>query len=330
MTEDRVQVAIDDRMRLLAAMLAVTSWPEDEQQRKGHGTHIHARNTRRLLQAHDKHPAVTILQALLDRGVPLEELFGYLLQLEWPGLSGGEQPTWAPPAWPRHLVTFYQQSGLAEWWQSEAEVWEQARQKVEALFANARLCTFLEPFVGPVPDALIFLPNLCYPTDMSLGAAVDGRLYCITPPRVAVGNNPPWPFDEDPAHLYRAALMQYGRLLLRRYLRAHADALAEASTQPLPVTPAFARLYPTWEAQLLALVGLGLVVIYLQDFVSEQEAQSYLLMERKVQGLTELPGTVSVLRRYLRGREDGTYREFVDFLPYFGKHLRVARTIMAL
>ncbi len=327
---DTVQVAIDDRMRLLAATLAVTSWPDEEQRRKGHGIHIHARNTRRRLQAHDRHPAVVILQGLLDRGVPLEEIFGYVLQLEWPGLTGGEQPTWAPPAWPRHLVAFYQETDLAAWWQAEAESWEEARQQVEALFATARLRTFLEPFVGPCSDALIFLPNLCYPTDMSLGAAVDGRLYCITPPRVAVGNNPPWPFKEDPVHLYRAALMQYGRLLLRRYLRAHAEALAEASTQSLPVTPAFARLYPSWEAQLLALVGLGLVAIYLQDCVSEQEAQAFVLMERKVQGLTELPGAISVLRRYLRGREEGTYREFADFLPFFGKHLRVARTIMAL
>lgn len=327
---DTVQVAIDDRMRLLAALLAVTSWPEDEQRRKAHGTHIHARNTRRRLQTYDKHPAVVILQGLLDRGVPLEELFGYVLQLEWPALTGGEQPTWAPPAWPRHLVAFYQDTALAQWWQEEARHWEEARQQVEKLFASARLHTFLEPFVGPIPDALIFLPNLCYPTDMSLGAAVDGRLYCITPPRVAVGSNPPWPFDDDPAHLYRAALMQYGRLLLRRYLRAHADALSEASAQPLPVTSAFAVLYPSWEAQLLALVGLSLVVIYLQDCVSEQEAQAYVLMERKVHGLTELPGAVSVMRRYLRGRQEGTYREFADFLPHFGKHLRVARTIMAL
>ena len=65
---DSVEVVIDNRVRLMSALLAATSWPDDEQTRKPHGTHAHARGTRKLLQVYDKHPAVLIMQALLDRG----------------------------------------------------------------------------------------------------------------------------------------------------------------------------------------------------------------------------------------------------------------------
>jgi hypothetical protein len=328
---DTVTVKIDDRIRLMSALLAVTSWPEDEQRRKPHGTHAHARGTRKFLQAHDKHPAALILQALLDRGVPLEDIFGYILGLSWPGLAGEQaQPVWAPPTWARHLLDFYEKTGLRGWWQDEDEVWERSHRESEKVFVGKDFRAFMRPFVGDFNDDLLFIPNVCYPTDQPIGVAVDGMLCCITPPRIAWGDNPPWPFDEDPAHVYRAVLMQYGRLLMSRYLEPHGPVLEEAAQKKLPVARKFAEVHPSWEDQFLTLFGTGLVAIYLEDHVSKQEAQAYVLMEKKAQGLSELPGVVSVLRRYLSGHEDGNYAGFADYLPYFGSHLRVAKTITSL
>ncbi len=327
---DQVLVQLDDRVRLMSALLAATSWPDFEQERKPHGTHAHARATRRLVQAHDKHPAVLILQALLDRGLPLEDMFGFVLGLDWPGLQGDHNPTWAPPTWARHLLSFYEKVRLEDWWTQEGDAWSRSVTEAARTLQDAPLSTFLRPFVGEVPDALVFVPNLCYPTDMEIGVAAGNSLYCITPPRVAWGDNPPWPFDEDPAHVLSAALIQYGRLLMGRYLQAHPDALAAAAAHKLPVSPELAAQHPDWEAQFLTLFGAGSVAIYLEDHVSPQEAQAYVLLEKKARGLAELPGVVSVLRRYLSGHAEGNYAEFADYLPYFGKHLRVARTITAL
>lgn len=327
---DGVQVEIDDRVRLMSALLAVTSWPEDEQSRKPHGTHAHARGTRKFLGGLDKHPAVLILQALLDRGVPLSTIYGYVLVLSWPGLAGENLPNWAPPTWPRHLLDFYEKSNLTQWWSDEQHVWANSETQSLKMLNGADLRSHLEPFVGPVEEKLLFVPNVCYPTDQEVGVETAGQLCCIVPPRVAWGDNPPWPFDEDPTHIFRAALMQFGSLLMVRYLHAHADILTTASKQKLPVARQFAEKYPTWEKQFLALFGAGLVAIYLEDDVNEREAQAYVLMEKKAQGLTELPGVVSVLRRYLQGYAEGKYTEFAEFLPHFGKHLRVAKTITAL
>ncbi len=327
---DSVTVIIDDRIRLMSALMAATSWPRDEQQRKPHGTHAHARGTRRLLQTLDSDPAVLILQALLDRGMPLPQIFGYAMQLSWPGLSGEQLPSWAPPTWTRHMLNFYEKSDLAQWWEDEDEVWRASLQQAAKMFAGRDFHTFMRPFVGDFDDELILLPNVCYPTDQEIGVAVDGKICCILPPRIAWGDNPPWPFDEDAAHVYRAALAQYGRVLMSRYLSDHADVLAEASGKKLPVGRRLSEAYPTWEAQFLVLFVSGLVAIYLEDHVSPKEARAYVLMEKKAQGLTELPGVVSVLRRYLSGHADGSYAGFADYLPYFGGHLRVAKTITSL
>ncbi|MFC1959879.1 hypothetical protein ACFLYO_04135 [Chloroflexota bacterium] len=327
---DGVRVEIDDRVRLMSALLAMTSWPEDEQTRKPHGTHAHARGTRRFLLAQAKHPAVLILQALLDRGVPLSAIYGYIMMLSWPGLAGEDLPNWAPPTWPRHLLDFYSKSELIQWWNNEKAVWNSSETQALKMFNGTDLRGFLKPFVGAFEDDLLFVPNVCYPSDQEIGIAIPGQLCCVVPPRIAWGDNPPWPFDEDPTHIFRAALLQYGLLLMKRYLHAHEDVLTAASQKKLPIGRQLTAAYPTWEEQFLALFGAGLVAIYLEDAVNTQEAEAYVLMEKKAQGLTELPGVVSVLRRYLQGYEEGKYAEFADFLPHFGKHLRVAKTITAL
>jgi hypothetical protein len=327
---DKVQVRIDNRARLMSALLAMTSWPESEQKRKPHGAHAHARGTRRLLLPLEKHPAVLILQALLDRGMEPGVFYAYAMQLEWPSLAGGDLPSWAPPTLPRHLNHFYQNSGLETWWQDEADVWQSALRESTRMFEQATFYDLLHPFVGDYTETLVFIPNVCYPTDTEIGLLVNGELCCIAPPRIAWGDNPPWPFDEDPTHIYRAALSQYGRVLIGRYLEHHPDALEKASQKKLPVSRQFAEKYPTWQEQFLALFVSGLVAIYLEDHVSAPEAQAIVLMEKKARGLDELPGVISVLRRYLTGYAEGQYVEFADYLPFFAQHLRVAKTITAL
>ena len=99
---------------------------------------------------------------------------------------------------------------------------------------------------------------------------------------------------------------------------------------PIPVGEQFGKLHPTWEEQFVALWVAAAVAIYLEDHVSQAEAKAYVLMARKAQGMTILPGTISVLRRYLTERESGRYDSLLDFLPIFPKQLRVAKRIVTL
>jgi hypothetical protein len=91
MTNSDIQVRLDERVRLVAAVLAATNYPEESQRLKPHGTHAHARATRKLLSDHSDHPAVQAAQTMLNQGAPLEALYTLVLTyLGTPGL--------APPA----------------------------------------------------------------------------------------------------------------------------------------------------------------------------------------------------------------------------------------
>lgn len=329
MTSDII-VKLDDRVRLMSALLAATRYPEHSQQKKPHGTHAHARATRKFLAPYQSHEAATALQSLLDHAAPLEAIFALALVLRPQDYSVDKPPRWMPPAWNEKLHDFEARGNLAQWWSTEDVVWNRALEESQRMFAKVSLKPFLKPFVGEVKDRLVFMPNILYPTDQEISFRLGMDLVAIIPPRLAWGDSPPWPFDEDPAHVYRAAIMAYGRLLMSSYLRSNADKLNEISQHPLPVNDAFKASYPVWADQFTALFVAGAVAIYLEDHVSQTEANAFILMEKKVNGLDMLPGVISVLRRYLRELQAGRYTNLLDFLPIFPRQLRVAQRIVTL
>ncbi len=329
MTSD-VYVKLDDRVRLIASALAATRYPDDAQVQHRHGTHAHARATRRVLASFADHEAVRSLQALLDHGAPLEAIFTLALVLRFPDGKIEKPPRWMPRHWDDQLMRFYAEADLAAWWHSENAAWQTAIEASSRTFENVQFKPFLQPYLGEIGERLIFVPNILYPTDQTLGLRFGNDLVCIAPPRVAWGDSPPWPFDEDPAHVYRAAIEQYGYILMDAYLRAHADRIVELAQTPLPVTDQYRALYPTWAEQFAHLFVAGAVAIYLEDHVSQAEANAYVLMERKVSGLEVLPGVIHVFRRYLRELASGNYTSLLDLLPNFSRQLKVANKIASL
>lgn len=325
-----VTVKLFEPIRLLSAVLAATDWPVKSQERQPHGTHAHARTTRKYLENFRDHPAVQDLQSLLDQGAPLEAMYTFILHLSWPELEMETLPRWVPPDWNDHLRDFYRSADLPKLWKDEGVLWKSCMTEAQKMFNGVGFKTFLHPFLGEISEELIFVPNISYPTDQEIGVRIGTQLLCIAPPRLAWGDSPPWPFDEDPTHVYRAALSQYGRLLLMAYLREHSEKVTEAATTPLPVSDQFRSRYPSWQEQFTALFVAAAVALYLESAVSKAEANAYVLMERKAHGMVILPGMISVLRRYLSELESGRYESLLDFLPVFPKQLRVAKKIVSL
>lgn len=329
-SETDITVKLDDRVRLMSAVLAATRWPEESQKRKPHGTHAHARATVKQLAPLRDHAAATGMESLLDQGVPLDAMFALALMLEWPELTLDRLPHWVPSNWDDKLGDFYAAADLTAWWREESAPWQKSVADAAHVLKNVRLKPFFEPFFGTIPESLIFIPNISYPTDQEIGLHVGDHLVCIVPPRLAWGDSPPWPYDEDPAHIYRAAITQYGKILMQRALRANADKIADIAQTPLPVGDQVRALYPAWHDQLVNTFIAAAVAIYLEDHVSKAEANAYVLMERKVRGMSVLPAVISVLRRYLSEQQAGRYQTFIDFLPVFPKQLRIAARIVSL
>jgi hypothetical protein len=330
MTSRAIQVVIDDRARLMSAVLSATNWPDKEQERKRHRAHAHARNTTKRANERPTLSAVHALQTLLDQDTPLEAMYTYALNLSWPDLTLKTSVPWAPLHWNEQLGEFYVKTGLAAWWAEQQDVWQLAHEQTQKAIGLTDFYGFFKPFVGDVSEHLVMMPNVSYPSDCEIGVRLDNQLFCIVPPRIAWGDNEPWPFNEDPAHIYRGALTQYGRLVMVSYLRQKAAEIAPLANTPLPVGDNFRKTHPTWGDQFTELFVAGAVAIFLEQTMGPHEAKAYILMENKVHGVTILPGVVSVLRRYLSEQSDGRYTQISEYLPNFAKHLRVAKRVISL
>ena len=326
-----VTVKLDDRIRLLSAALSATNFPEKSQQRKRHQPHAHARATRKYMldNGYHTHPAVTGLQDMLDQDVPLEALFTLVMLCEWPQMKITALPPWVVGNWNEHLWDFYKTAQIEAFWADSDAVWQQAEAQAQKVFANVHYHEFLSQFLGEFKEKLIFVPNLSYPADENIGIRVGNKLMAITPPPLAWGDSPPWPYDEESMynHSYRASLIELGRLLLQNYLRQHAKQVEEASQKEMPVNDNFKAENPTWEQQFISLFVSASVAMYLEDYINKAEAKSYILMEKKVRGMTILPGTISVMRRFLQ-EVGNRYENLSEFLPIFPAQLRVAKRIV--
>jgi hypothetical protein len=332
MTEQSdILVRIDDRMRLMSAVLAATNYADKAQQLKPHGTHMHARTTRKHVLKHADHPVVQATQTLLDSGTPLEALFTLAGMLRLPDFELTTPPTWLPSGYVAHLRDFYAISELPAFWVKEQILWDKALLQSQKIFVKMSLRNFLKPFLGETTEKLVFMPNLGYPSDYDIGCRVGDELWCIAPPPLAWGDSPPWPYDEPSqvTYSYRAGIMVLGRLMLKPYLWSKPDHLAEVMKTDLPVPDHFKAQYPTWEEQFTALFLSAMVAMYLEDHVDEREYKAYMIMEKKARKMDILPGTVSVLRRFMQEKDTNEkYRNLLEFLPIFPKQLRVAQKIV--
>jgi len=325
-----VIVRHDDRVRLMSAVFALSSVIDEAHAQRPHSAHAHARATRKRLAGFKAHPAVMSLEKLLQEDAPIDAIFGYALRLDPSTWAMEHPPRWSPPQWDEQLRDFREITGLTDWWAAEDAVWEASLSQARHMFTHLDVRPFLAPFVDTSEAEFVLLPNILYPAEHEIGVRVGNEFTCIVPPRPAWGDSPPWPFDEDPVHIYRAAIGQYTHLLMRDYLAHHQAQVDEASLIELPVGETVRSHNPTWIDQFLALFVSGIVAIFLDDRINPAEAKAYTLMESKVYGMAMLPGVISVLRRYLSDVEAGKYSSFADFLPLFPKQLRVAKRIYSL
>jgi len=329
-----VTIIIDDRIRLMSAALAATNFPQTAQERKRHHAHAHARALIKHLAEREmkKHPAIVALQGLLDEGTPLEALFTLVMSFAWPKLAAADTPKWMPEGFNTQLWDFYEKADLANYFAEGSKIWETAESQAKRVFENVYFKDTIEPFLGSVSEDFVFMPNILWPADRDIGIRVGNQLIAIVPPALAWGESPPWPYDEDSMlaiHVYPSALSQYARILLMTYLREHAEKVSVAVEKELPVGDIMAAEYPSWEEQFIALFKSAVVAIYLEDFMNPTEARGYMLMEKKVHNMTILPGTISVLRRFLQ-EKGNRYETLADFLTVFPAQLRVAKRIITM
>ncbi len=268
-------ITIDERLRLVTAVLAASDWPAEEQKQQPHAVHNQAKLVRQFVQPFRSHPAVNGVNEALLNGVDLEELFSAALRSTWPDFK----PTTELPhllkinEWVQSLADFARETSiLTLFWSQHTAVWEKAQAALEKIFAGDRLLTSLGRLHdGEIETAVTLMPNLVYPALTPVVATADDALTLLLPPPKAVGESPPWPYDEDPGWVVVTVSRQ---LIL--YLLATELAPMNRQQQHLALHAAAAYC--------------------LDQLLDESEAQAYLLRTKKAHDLPELPALFTRLQ----------------------------------
>lgn len=272
-----VTITIDERARLVTAVLAASQWPQQEQAQLTHAVHPHAKQVHHFVLPFRGHPAVIGVNAALANGVPVDDLFAALLRCTWPELTPQEAlPANVNPDWVTVVADFAQATAVATFWADHDAPWHEAVTDLQAICQQSHLPDFIGRLSGrPLPKKLVVMPNLIYPALHSVLAETDATLYLLLPPPKAVGESPPWPFREGPDWVLAEACH-------RLVAYSMADVLAQAGAERAQLTTRAA------------------ITLFLEEALGEAEAMSYMVRCKRQFKLPTLPLAVDELRQFMQ------------------------------
>lgn len=281
-----VSVSIDNRVRLAAAVLAASRWPEHEQAETPHAVHSHARMTRQYVSDFADHPATNTINDLLESGgLDLGEMFTAVLRCDWPLMEPTETlpGPFADGDFIEQLADFYTDSAIAAFfWSDHNGFWEEAARDLEGIFKGSKLPHFLSQLTGQdLSRNINIVPNLSYPTLQAIGVETAETLHLILPPPQAWGESPPWPYHEDAGVVVAQSCYALTEILLAEELAGLDDNQQE-------------------------LLRHAAVTLCLEETMNQQESMSYLVRSQKQDNLPALPATVEKLRTALENPGDGS------------------------
>jgi hypothetical protein len=273
----KLTVLIDERARLVTAVLAASDWPAIEQGHVPHAVHLHSKQLRQYVRPFHEHPAVTLVNQRLSKGGNPAEFFTSALGCSWPGFVPLELLPNGWQDWPPALVNFAEQTKIAAFWVAYNEPWEDACAGLETIFAQSQIVPFLGQLLGqPVPKNVAVMPTVTYPMLNPVLAETADTLFFILPPAKAWGESPPWPHGEDPGWVVTQTCWHLAGYFL-------ADTLCKIDEM----------------GQSLLLHAA--VTLCLENEFDEAEAMAYLVRSKKEHKLPRLPSVVEQMRNYLAG-----------------------------
>ncbi len=302
----KLTVSTDSRTQALSALLAATDWPEREQKPVPRGVHPQAAALKRHVSAFRDHAAVAYAQAALNADPDPAALFARALNDE-PDLA-------------EHLRAFTLAAALEPYWAEHESAWAQSAAEVQEHVAGIKFESFLAELFDSLPDALVILPNLAYPTTHSFGVNAGDKSYSIIPPRKAVGESPPWPFGDDRDYVARLALHDFAQARLDDLL-ARRPGLLPSGENGGQLPEAFRAEFSTWDRQLIELFAYAAQIIFLNR-LEDGAGDSFAVFERRTRKLSLLPDVMHELTNYIAGRGmSQQYANIEVYLPRFAERV---------
>jgi hypothetical protein len=270
-------VVIDERVRLVTAVLAASHWPEMEQAQTTHAVHPHSKQVKQWVRPFQNHRAVQRVNDSFGANVGLDSLFTAVLRCGWSDKINITAPPEGAQDWIKSLADFAVQSQMLDFWADHAQPWEEARTGLDVIFSRSQIISFLGQLLGQtVAKNVAVMPTVTYPMLNPVLAETDDTVFFILPPAKAWGESPPWPHGEDPGWVIAQTCWHLANHFL-------ADTLGELD-----------------EINQALLLHAAVTLCLEADF-DEAEAMAYLVRSKKEHNLPRLPLVVEQLRDYLAG-----------------------------
>lgn len=272
------EAKIDNRARLVGAILAAGSWPEREQTEGAHRVHQQARLARSFAGPYADHPAVVQTDAFLAAGGAVGDLYTAALRSRWPTFERQEEvaPALADGQWLESVADFYTDTAIAAFhWSEQASVWEGAAADLQTVMAPAVLGDFFAALLGGPLDRPVHLyPNLLYPALTPLLVTAAEAHTLLVPPPKALGESPPWAYREGAEWVLTSSVQLLGEQLLRPQLAALGGAVRQRTIH-------------------------ALTALFLENTLDSGAARAYQVQIARTAGVADLDAAVDRLRAYV-------------------------------
>ena len=197
MSEQYLEVTIDERIRTATALLAASDWPAMEQTITPHAVHPHSKQTMHYLEPYKSDAVVTELNAAL-------------------GATGGMEGLFETAVSTNPHTAFATAANLPTFWASHADAWDEATTDLKAIFDGTPIVGAIATLTGvEISKPVILVPTIVYPLLAPVVVENTERIFIILPPAKAWGESRPWPFADDPGWAMAQVAFYLSQHLLR-------------------------------------------------------------------------------------------------------------------
>jgi hypothetical protein len=257
-----IDIRIDDRIRLVASVLLLTKFVDEN---SGWQPHPLRTGTLAFLRAYESHPCITASREIAGSQW-MSAFYCYAVLLEPEAGTFALRPDAVPAVYNARFVKdfeergysdllrrFYEDTEIARFWSRTEDLWREVLEDCRYCLQGCGLDEFLSLFFGAFPCRLAVVPNPLDPPTFGFGPSDGTTAYAIWgPPAVP-------PDSEEPVRYAR-----YGNELARSVFHEFAHSLWDDARKGYPALMEktlpledemvlkgwFPTMYPTWEQRL--------------------------------------------------------------------------------
>ena len=317
-----IRVEIDDRVRLVNAVLLLTRFAEENA--RGWRVHPIRIQTLKHLEDHRTHPCVRVSSTLAE-GEWMSTFYSFAVRLHGDDgcleLPADVTSTLPPSVDDREyldlLNDFLEETRLRDLWARTEGRWETVREECGRVVRDWKLADFLHLLFGHHNWKLSFIPNPADPPSFGFGPSAEGTSYAIVGPPCVRKWGGRVSYGRRPDYVAQMAFHEFSHAIwggIRRKEPWIVEALAPVLGR-MDLKGWFPEMYPGRDLQLDELFIRAATTLYAGQQGSKDRAIRSLKREAKQFGIDPVLSIHNALEEFTeyKTREPGTTLE--GFLP---------------